>query len=103
MEVTISLIDGSKWLLLIALIVLVVFCCVAVGHLITTIKSTNKMLNELEDVSRVLSQRTNDVDALIDKAAEAVAEKDGVSKTVSSIASTVASVRSIFSSKKNED
>ena len=63
--VTIDVRTTLIWLLLAALVVLVIFLIVAVKNLVTTIKKTNKILEDAAVISEVAAKKAVEVDEIV--------------------------------------
>ena len=63
--VTIDVRTTLIWLLLAALVILVVYLIVAVKNLVTTIKKTNKILEDVSVVSEVAAKKAVEVDEIV--------------------------------------
>ena len=63
--VTIDVRTTLIWLLLAALVILVVYLIVAVKNLVTTIKKTNKILEDAAVISEVASKKAVEVDEIV--------------------------------------
>lgn len=111
--VTIDVRTTLIWLLLAALVVLVIFLIVAVKNLVTTIKKTNKILEDVSVVSDVAAKKAVEIDGIIGDVQGAVsdiAEAVRGTSTISAVANVVKAAGSIASTvkqnreeSKNED
>ncbi|MDD7718931.1 MAG: hypothetical protein PUJ11_05475 [Eubacteriaceae bacterium] len=63
--VTIDVRTTLIWLLLAALVILVVYLIVAVKNLVTTIKKTNKILEDAAVISEVAAKKAVEVDEIV--------------------------------------
>lgn len=63
--VTIDVRTTLIWLLLAALVILVVYLIVAVKNLVTTIKKTNKILEDVAVISEVAAKKAVEVDEIV--------------------------------------
>ena len=83
----------------IGLIILVIYLIILAKNLVTTVKSTNKILQDAEVVTDVAQKRTTDVDGLLDDVISSVSGISGALKgeenkvqSLSSIAKAITSV-----------
>ena len=99
MSVTLDLKTLLIALVLIALIVLIIYVIIMVKKLFVTIEHTNKVLEDLEVVSGIASERSQDLDGIISNVSGTVADLSdavkGNQSTVSAIASIAKSAASI--------
>ncbi|MCQ2544829.1 MAG: hypothetical protein MJ144_00150 [Clostridia bacterium] len=109
MNVTIDLKTLLIALVLIALIVLIIYAIIMVRKLLVTLEHTNTILEDVEVVSSIASERSQDVNNIISNVSCSVADLSDALKgnqgTVSAIASIVKSAASIkgMMSKDKED
>ena len=111
--VTIDVRTTLIWLLLAALVVFVIFLIVAVKNLVTTIKKTNKILEDVSVVSDVAAKKSVEIDGIIGDVQGAVsdiAEAVRGTSTIGAVANVVKAAGSIASTvkqnreeSKNED
>ncbi len=99
MSVTIDLKTLLIALVLIALIVFIVYAVVLVRKLLVTLTHTNKVLEDLEVVSGIASERSQDLNNIISNVSGTVSDLSDAVKgnqtTVNAVASIVKSAASI--------
>lgn len=103
--VTIDVRTALIWLLLAALIVFVIYLTVAVKNLVTTIKKTNKILEDAAVVSEVAAKKAVEVDSIISDVQGAVSSiSDAVqgTSTIGAVANIVKAAGSVASTVKNK-
>ena len=74
MTITIDIKSALIYLLYLALIILVVFVTIFFKHLITTLKTTNKVLQDATVVSKIAANRASEIDGAIGDLKEAAAD-----------------------------
>lgn len=109
MVITFTLKGLGMFLLIAALIVLVVFLIVMVSNLTTTLKHTNRVMDDVEVVSAIAKKRAVDVDEIVDNVsgsvkgmAEAFKGQETALQALSAIAKAISSVIGIFKGKPDE-
>ena len=109
MSVTLDLKTLLIALVLIALIVLIIYVIMLVKKLMVTLANTDKVLEDLEVVTSIAAERSQDVDSIITNVSGTVADLSdavkGNQSTVSAIASIVksaASIKGIMSDDKDK-
>ena len=99
MSVTIDIKVLLIALVLIALIVLIIYAVMLLRKLMVTLEHTNSILEDVETVSGIAAERSQDVDNIIQNVSGSVASISGALKgnegTVSAIASIVKSLASL--------
>lgn len=104
--VTIDVRTALIWLLLAALIVFVIYLTVAVKNLVTTIKKTNKILEDAAVVSEVAAKKAVEVDSIISDVQGAVSSiSDAVqgTSTIGAVANIVKAAGSVASTVKSKE
>jgi len=88
-------------------VVLIVFLCVAVRHLISTLKSASIILKDFETISKAAAKRTEQVDGIIDDVAKSVgsvtkgmSNNQGFLRTLSAIANLVTTLKGVWTKKE---
>ena len=79
-------------LLIIAAIVLVIYAIVAVYHLTETLKRSQKVLDEFEIVSRIASERTQQLDKVIDQTSKKIKSGQGVLNAIPVIVAAISNI-----------
>ena len=109
MSVTIDIKLFLVILLLIALIVLVVYAVLMIRKLLVTLDRANKVLSDVEVISEIAANRSQDIDGIIGNASDvvydisdAVAGNANVVSAVSSAAKAAASIKGAFSGKDSD-
>ena len=107
MSITLDLKTLLIALVLIALIVLIIYVIILVKRLFVTIAHTNKVLEDVEVISAIAAERSQDLDGIITNVSGTVSDLSdavkGNQSTVSAIASiakSAASIKGIMSSDK---
>lgn len=102
MEATIDIKLFFIILVLIALVILIVYGILVFRKLLTTLEHTNKVLEDVEVVSKIAASRSEDLDGIIGNVSDAASELSGAMSgssfvsTVSSVAKTAASIRGLI-------
>ena len=94
-NVTISLVEAGLLLLFIAIVILLIFCMVLVKNLTGTVQQTNKILEDVQVVTKISAERAQDVDKIITDVAESASN---LSSALKSNQGTIASIASLFKS-----
>jgi uncharacterized protein YoxC len=84
-------------LLLIALIVLIVFAIMVLRKLLVTLDETNKVLEDMGEISEIAAARSQDIDEIIDHVSETCSDISS-SRDTSNFVSTAVSVAKSVSS-----
>jgi len=87
-------------LLIIAAIVLVIYGIVAVYNLTKTLKKSQKVLDDFEIVSRIASERTQELDKFIDQTQKKIKSGQNVLNALPVIASAVAKIMKVVGQQK---
>ncbi|MCQ2546518.1 MAG: DUF948 domain-containing protein [Clostridia bacterium] len=94
---------------MIALIVLIIFAIMLVKKLMVTLEHTNKVLEDVEVVSKIAAARSQDVDNIISNVSGTVADisdavkgNQGTVQAISSIVKSAASIKGMMSKDKDE-
>ncbi len=95
MSVTIDLKTLFLILLFIALIILIIYAAVMIKKLLVTLDRTNKILEDVQVTTKIVADRSKDVDGIIGNISESVAS---VSSSLKGSQTTVAAVASIAKS-----
>ena len=110
MNITVDIKTVFIVLVLIALIVLIIYAIMMIKKLMVTLEHTNKILEDVEVVSGIASERSKDVDSIITNVSGSVSDLSdalkGNSSTVSAIASIVKSavaIKGLMSKDKSEE
>ena len=110
MDTAVTIKDLIIFLLGVGGFVLIIFLIVAVKHLIDTLKSTSKILKDVEDISAIASERAKDVDGIIDNIAESVGNvsknlkgRAGIAQVVSAVVGLVTSLKGLMKNKKSSE
>lgn len=95
MQITLSLKEFSTGVLVIAIAILIIYIALFFRSLIMNLKNTNKILQNVEGMTKILEKRTNQIDGVVDnvtenmeKTAEAL-ESESLLKQISNIATAV--------------
>ena len=83
-------------LLIIAGIVLGVYLIIAVYNLIKTLKQTQKVLADFEVVSKIASERTQQLDHIIEQTQKKVKSGQGILNSIPVIVSAIARIAKVF-------
>ena len=83
-------------LLIIALIVLIVFAIYAVFHLVKTLKQSQKVLSDLETVSHIASERTQQLDKLISDTQKKIKSGQNIMNSIPIIFSAVSRIAKVI-------
>ncbi|MDD4200852.1 MAG: hypothetical protein PHS19_05625 [Eubacteriales bacterium] len=109
MNVTIDIKTLLIAFVLIALIIMIVYTIMMIRKLLITLEHTNSILEDVEVVSSIASERSKDVDSIISNVSCSVSDLSDALKgnqgTVSAIASIVksaASIKGMMSKDKND-
>ena len=89
-------------LLIIAGIVLAIYLIVAVYHLIKTLKHSQKVLEDFEVVSKIASERTQQLDKFIDQTSKKVKAGQNVFNAVPVIISAIAQIAKVAGQQKKK-
>ncbi len=105
MSVTLDLKTLLIALVLIALIVLIIFAILMIKKLLVTLDHANKVLEDVEVVSAIASERSQDVNGIITNVSSTVADlsdavkgNQGTMSAVASIVKSAASIKGMMSS-----
>jgi len=105
-NITITLVEAGLILLFFVIIILLIFCMVFMKNLTTTVKQTNKILEDVKVVSSIAAERTQDVDKIITDVAEVASNLSGTLKNnqgiIAALTSLLKAVGSLKNSKKKE-
>ena len=105
-NITITLVEAGLMLLFFVLIILLIFCMVFMKNLTTTVKQTNRILEDVQVVSSIAAERTKDVDQIITDVAEVASNLSGNLKNnqglIASIVSLLKAITSLKNSTKKE-
>lgn len=101
MVVTLDLKALGWALIMIALLVLIIFCIVFVKNFIATIRHTNKILADAERISTIAAERTEQVNESIGDVAESLSGMADVIKGNQSVVAALTSIVNALSSLKN--
>ena len=82
-------------LLIVAGIVLAVYLIVAVYHLIKTLKQSQKVLDDFEIVAHIASERTQQLDKLIEQASKKLKAGQGILSSIPIIFRTIAQIAKV--------
>ena len=109
MSVTLDLNTLLIALVFVALIVLIIYLIVLVKKLLITITHANKILGDLEVVSEIASERSQDVNNIITNVSgtvsdlsDAVKGNESTVSAIASIAKSAASIKGIISGDKDK-
>lgn len=109
MSVTLDLNTLLIALVFVALIVLIIYLIVLVKKLLITITHANKILGDLEVVSEIASERSQDVNNIITNVSgtvsdlsDAVKGNESTVSAIASIAKSAASLKGIISGDKDK-
>ena len=89
-------------LLIVAGIVLAIYLIVAVYHLIKTLQKSQKVLDDFEIVAHIASERSQQLDKLIDRTSKKLKSGQGVLNSVPIIISAIAQIAKVVG-KQNEN
>jgi predicted PurR-regulated permease PerM len=110
MEVAISIKDLLLFLLGAGGVVLIVFLIICVKNLIDTLKSTNIILKDVEEISKIAADRAKDVNGIIEDVSESVGVvaknlkgNGSLIKTISSAIGLLTSLKGMFTEKKTAE
>jgi len=111
MDISISIKDLILVLLGAGGLVLIIYLVFLVKNLITTLKSANVVLKDVETISAIAAKRAQDIDGIVDDVVDSVGTvaknlkgKESLSKTISSAIGFLTSLKGLFSKfKKNKD
>ena len=93
MDVTITLRDAGLILIGVGLIVLIAYCIIFMKNLATTAKHANKILEDVQIVSRIAAEKSQEVDKMISDAAASIGS---VSEMIKGNQSTISALTSMF-------
>ncbi|MGN0701586.1 MAG: hypothetical protein ACI4KL_00170 [Lentihominibacter sp.] len=109
MSVTIDIKALCVVLLLIALIVMVVYAILMIRKLVVTLEHTNRILEDVEVVSGIASERSQDVNKIITDISgsvsgisDALKGNQSIVSAIASIAKSVASIKGMMSNKSDK-
>jgi uncharacterized protein YoxC len=104
MDVSITISDLLLFLLGAGGVVLIIFLIVLVSNLIKTLKSANTVLQDVEVISKVVAERTQDIDTVIEDVTASVGTitknlkgNQGLVKTITSLIDTLTTFIGLFS------
>ena len=101
MSVTLDLKTLLIALVLIALIVLIIYLIFLVKKLMVTLEHTDKVLEDVEVVTAIAAERSQDVDSIITNVSGTVAKgNESTVSAIASIAKSAASIKGIMSGDK---
>jgi len=92
---TIDVKDALLSLLIIALVVLTIFAIVAVYNLIKTLKQSQKVLEDFEVVSKVASERTKQLDKIIEDMSKKIKSGQNIFNSIPIIVSAVSKIAKV--------
>jgi len=95
MDMAITYREAGLILIGVGLIVLIMYCIVLMKNLITTVKHTNKILEDTQVISGIAAERTKDVDKVLD---DVVSSVGSVSKIIKGNQNTVSALTAIINS-----
>ena len=95
MDVTVDIKAVFIVLVLIALVVLIIYAIMMIKKLMITLEHTNKILEDVEVVSKIASERSQEVNNIISDVSGSVA---GISDALKGNAGTVSAIASIVKS-----
>ena len=101
MEVTLDLKTVGWVLIVIAVLVLIIFCIVFLKNLIVTIKHTNKILEDTERISSIAAERTEQVNEVVGDVAGSLSQMADVIKGNQSVVAALTSIINAIGSLKN--
>ena len=90
-------------ILIFAGIVLVVFLIVAVYNLIKTLKKSQKVLDDFEIVSKIASERSQQLDKLIEQASKKIKASQNVLSSIPIIFKAVSQVAKVIGQQNKND
>ena len=97
--VTFTVGDALLGLLIIAVIVLVVFLIVAAYNLIMRLKQTKKVLDDLEVVAHISSERAKQLDKLIEDASKKLKSGQNIFSSIPIIVSAATKIAKVVKQK----
>ena len=106
MSVTLDLKTVLIALVLIALIVLIIYAILLIKKLMVTLTKTDQVLDDVEVVTAIAAERSQDVDSIITNVSGTVADlsdavkgNQGTMSAIASIVKSAASIKGIMSEK----
>ena len=85
----------------IGLIILITYCIVFMKNLITTVKHTNKILEDTQVISKIAAEKTQEVDKIIKDVAGSVGSVSDIIKGNQNTLSAITSIVNALGSLKN--
>ena len=101
MEITITLRDAGLILIGVGLIVLIVYCIIFMKNLVTTAKHANKILEDVQIVSKIAAEKSQELDKMITDAAGSISSVSDIIKGNQSVISAFTSIFNAVASAKN--
>lgn len=89
---TIDVKSALLCLLIIAAIALVIYAIYAIYHLVKTLKQSQKVLDDFEVVSRIASERTQELDKFITQTRKKIKSGQNIFNSLPIIISTIAKI-----------
>ena len=99
---TIDVKSALLCLLIIAGIVLAVYLIVAVYHLIKTLKQSQKVLDDFEIVAHIASERTQQLDKLIDQMSKKLKAGQGILNSIPIIFKAISQIAKVVGNKNEK-
>ena len=93
MDITITLRDAGLILIGVGLIVLIAYCIVFMKNLAVTAKHANKILEDIQIVSKIAAEKSRELDKMITDAAGSIGS---VSEMIKGNQSTISALTSMF-------
>lgn len=102
MTVTVDLKTIGTFIIGLALLVLIIFLIILVANLIKTIKQTNKVLSDVDTITEIAADRTEEVNVLVKNVSESAGEivtaikgQQEIKKAFATIVNCVGAVKSL--------
>lgn len=100
MNMTIDLKATGTLLIGIGIIILIIFLIVMVSHLIKTLKKTNRVLDDVQKITKIAAKRTEEVDGALDNVSESATELINTIKGQQDIKKAIATLVNLAGSAK---
>lgn len=109
MEVTLSLQDIGMLFIGIGLIVLIIYGIILLKNLVQTVKMTNKILEDSQEISAIAAERTKEINSIVGDVAhsmgavsDAIKGNQNTVKALTSIVNSLGALKSIFGTKEKK-
>jgi len=99
---TIDVKDALLCLLIIALIVLAIYAIFAVFHLVKTLKQAQTVLDEFEVVSKIASERTKQLDKIIDQTTSKIKSGQNILNSIPIIVTAVSRIAKVVAQQNDK-